>query len=367
MVGELRNGLAELFALPDGYEVLLGNGGTTAFWDAATFGLIEQRSQHLSLRRVLVEVRRGRRRRAAPRRARRSSRRTPAPTPSLSPRTGVDAYCLTHNETSTGVAMPLSRPGRRRPGRWSTPRRRRAGMRFDLSITDVYYFAPQKALASDGGLWLAACSPAAIERIERMAASDRWVPASLDLEIALDNSRKDQTYNTPALATIFLADAAGPLDHRQRRPRVRGRPLRDVGRDPLRLGRGPRLRHAVRGRPGHALATSSAPSTSTSVDANTIAARPAGQRHRRHRQLPQARPQPAAHRPVPGHRPADVAALTRCIDFVVERAAPRPVPSAWPGLPAHRRPDSCVRLCASVPCVSPDRGRWRTAREESAR
>jgi phosphoserine aminotransferase len=120
---------------------------------------------------------------------------------------GVDAYCLTHNETSTGVAMPLARPAGADEGSLVLVDATSAagGLRFDPNEVDVYYFAPQKCLASDGGLWLAACSPAAIERIERVAASDRWQPASLDLKIALDNSRKDQTYNTPALATVFLA------------------------------------------------------------------------------------------------------------------------------------------------------------------
>src|SRR4029079_18021805 len=122
----------------------------------------------------------------------------------------VDAYCLTHNETSTGVAMPIERPagGDARGGALVLVDATSAagGLRVDLSEADVYYFAPQKCLAADGGLWLAAVSPAAVERIERMSASDRWVPASRDLGIALENSRKDQTYNTPALATVFLAN-----------------------------------------------------------------------------------------------------------------------------------------------------------------
>jgi phosphoserine aminotransferase len=120
---------------------------------------------------------------------------------------GIDAYCLTHNETSTGVAMPLQRPvGADDDALVLVDATSAAGgLRFDPNQVDVYYFAPQKCLASDGGLWLAACSPRAIERIERIVASDRWVPAFFDLGIALDNSRKDQTYNTPALATLFLA------------------------------------------------------------------------------------------------------------------------------------------------------------------
>ena len=118
----------------------------------------------------------------------------------------IDAYCLTHNETSTGVAMPLERPVDADGLVLVDATSAAGGLRFDPREVDVYYFAPQKCLASDGGLWLAAASPAAIERIERIAASDRWIPASLDLHIALENSRKDQTYNTPALATVFLAN-----------------------------------------------------------------------------------------------------------------------------------------------------------------
>jgi phosphoserine aminotransferase len=203
-VGALRNGLAELFALPDGYEILLGNGGTTTFWDAASFGLIDQRSQHLRFGEFsskFAEVTA-----AAPHLKEPSNLFADPgthPLPVADPE--VDSYCLTHNETSTGVAMPLERPAGADGLVLVDATSAAGGLRFDPNEVDVYYFAPQKCLASDGGLWLAACSPAAIERIERIAASERWVPASLDLGIALENSRKDQTYNTPALATIFLA------------------------------------------------------------------------------------------------------------------------------------------------------------------
>ena len=204
MVAELRNGLAELFALPDGYEVILGNGGTTAFWDAACFGLIERRSQHLSFGEF-------------------SSKFTAAVTavpfldapdvitsePGTHPvpvaSGDVDAYAYPHNETSTGVAMDPVRPSD--TGLVLVDATSAAGgLRFEPSHVDVYYFAPQKGLAADGGLWLAACSPAAIDRIERLATSGRWTPPFLDLRIALENSRLDQTYNTPALATILLAN-----------------------------------------------------------------------------------------------------------------------------------------------------------------
>ncbi len=205
-VSEVRNGLAELFSLPDGYEVLLGNGGTTAFWDIATFGLIDQRSQHLSFGEFSSKFAK----------AAGSAPHLSDPTvitaepgdhPVCVAEDGIDAYCMTHNETSTGVSMPLARPEGADDDALVIVDATSAagGLRFDPSEVDVYYFAPQKCLASDGGLWMAACSPRAIERIERIVTSDRWIPSFFDLGIALENSRKDQTYNTPSLATLFLA------------------------------------------------------------------------------------------------------------------------------------------------------------------
>ncbi|MEO6317683.1 MAG: phosphoserine transaminase [Acidimicrobiales bacterium] len=204
-VGALRNGLAELLALPDGYEILLGNGGTTSFWDAATFGLIDTRSQHLRFGEFSSKFADAAA--AAPHLGEPANLfAEPGSHPLPETDAEVDAYCLTHNETSTGVAMPLERPVGAEGLVLVDATSAAGGLRFDPNEVDVYYFAPQKCLASDGGLWLAAASPAAIERIERIAASDRWVPASLDLAISLANSRKDQTYNTPALATVFLAN-----------------------------------------------------------------------------------------------------------------------------------------------------------------
>ena len=204
MVASLRNGLAELLSLPDGYEIALGNGGTTAFWDAATFGLIDRRSQHLSFGEFSSKF--ATCARTAPHLDEPDViESAPGTVPEAKATPDVDAYCLTHNETSTGVAAPLQRPDGADGLVLVDATSGAGGLRFDPSQVDAYYFAPQKALASDGGLWLAALSPAAVERIERIAASDRWCPAFLDLGIALDNSRKDQTYNTPALATIHLA------------------------------------------------------------------------------------------------------------------------------------------------------------------
>jgi phosphoserine aminotransferase len=204
MVAALRNGIAELLSLPDGYEVALGNGGTTAFWDAATFGLIDRRSQHLSFGEFSSKF-------AACADAAphlddpEIIESVPGTVPEAKATPDVDAYCLTHNETSTGVAAPVRRPEGADGLVLVDATSAAGGLRVDPLQVDAYYFAPQKGLASDGGLWLAALSPAAAERIERIAAGDRWVPAFLDLGTALANSRKDQTYNTPALATIYLA------------------------------------------------------------------------------------------------------------------------------------------------------------------
>jgi phosphoserine aminotransferase len=207
LVGSVRAGIADLLSLPDGYEVVLGNGGSTLFWDVATFGLIDQRSQHLvhgefsSKFAAAVD--------AAPHLAAPEViESAPGTHAEAKPSEGVDAYALTHNETSTGVAMAVERPGGTDPGALVLVDATSAAgaLRVDLAEADVYYFAPQKALASDGGLWLAVCSPAAVDRIGRIAGSGRWIPASLDLATALDNSRKDQTYNTPAVATLVLLD-----------------------------------------------------------------------------------------------------------------------------------------------------------------
>jgi len=205
LVGHVRAGLAELFSLPEGWEIVLGNGGSTMFWDVATFGLIEQCSQHYVFGEFSTKFF------EAARNAPHLSdpvvvRSAPGSHPDIeSARDGVDVVALTHNETSTGVAMELRRPsGDALVVVDATSAA--GGLPWSPSEVDVYYFAPQKCFASDGGLWLAACSPAAIERIRSIKASSRWMPASLDLGIALDNSLADQTYNTPALATLVLLD-----------------------------------------------------------------------------------------------------------------------------------------------------------------
>ncbi len=203
LVGRVREGVSSLLSLPDGYEVLLGNGGATIFWDAATFGLIERRSQHLSFGEFSSKFAKAAK--EAPHLEDPEVITTePGDHPEAVANPDVDAYALTHNETSTGVAMPIRRPEGADGLVLVDATSGAGGIRVDPSQFDVYYFSPQKCFASDGGLWLAACSPAGVERIESIAATDRWIPAGLHLGTALDNSRKDQTYNTPAIATLVL-------------------------------------------------------------------------------------------------------------------------------------------------------------------
>ncbi len=208
LVGSVRTGLSELFALPDGWEIVLGNGGTTVFWDAATFGLVERRSQHLVFGEFSSKFAEACA--TAPHLDPPSIVESPTGDHPLPVATeGIDLYALTHNETSTGVAMRLARPVGVDEGALVAvdATSGAGGLRWSPDDVDVYYFAPQKCFAADGGLWLAACSPAAVERIERISTGDRWQPASLDLGIALANSRADQTYNTPAVATLIMLDA----------------------------------------------------------------------------------------------------------------------------------------------------------------
>jgi phosphoserine aminotransferase len=203
VVRRIREGLANLFTLPDGYEVLLGNGGSTSFWDAAAFGLIEQRSEHLVFGEFSSKFA------AVTKRAPFLAdpvviEAPPGSRPDIAPDETVDLYALTHNETSTGVMTDIRRPEGVVGIVAVDATSGAGGLPVDPDEFDVYYFAPQKSFAAEGGLWLALCSAAAIDRIERVAASGRYIPASLDLTIALENSRLDQTYNTPALSTLFL-------------------------------------------------------------------------------------------------------------------------------------------------------------------
>ena len=204
LVGRVRSGLRELFGLPEGYEVVLGNGGTTAFWDAAAFGLVRNRALHLTYGEfsskfakvtqgapflgdsVIVQAEPG-----------------SAPEPTVAD--GVDAIAWAHNETSTGVMVPVTRPADSGDALVLVDATSGAGgLPVAAPDFDVYYFAPQKCFASDGGLWLALMSPAAVARVTEIGTSERWVPEFLSLPVALENSTKDQTYNTPAVATLFL-------------------------------------------------------------------------------------------------------------------------------------------------------------------
>ena len=204
VVKRVREGLTSLFNLPEGYEVVLGNGGSTAFWDIATFGLIEDRSQHLVFGEFSSKFA------AASKEAPFLGEPTvikaePGSHPVAVQEAGIDVYALTHNETSTGVAMPILRPAGTDGALVLVDATSAAGgLMVDAKEFDTYYFAPQKSFASDGGLWIAIMSPAAIARAEKIKAGGRWVPAFFDLGIAIENSRLDQTYNTPALVTLML-------------------------------------------------------------------------------------------------------------------------------------------------------------------
>ena len=204
VVGEVREGLSTFFNLPDGYEIVLSLGGATAFWDAATFGLIENKSAHLSFGEFSGKFAK-------------ASKQAPwleepevvdaepgtAPSPDALDGTDADVVAWAHNETSTGAMVPVTRP--KTDGLVLIDATSGAGgLPVDIEEADVYYFSPQKCFASDGGLWLAAMSPAAIERIETIKASGRFIPAFLDVQTAVENSRKNQTYNTPAVASLLM-------------------------------------------------------------------------------------------------------------------------------------------------------------------
>src|SRR6266508_624341 len=203
VVARVRAGLAELFDLPAGYEVALGNGGSTLFWDLATFSLIQRRSQHLVFGEFSAKFAAAAA--AAPHLDRPQTIQSPLGShPEARPDPTVDLYALTHNETSTGVAMPVRRPAGASGLVCVDATSGAGGLPVDPRELDVYYFAPQKAFAGDGGLWVALLSPAAIQRVQAIGASGRWMPATLSLAVALEQSRADQTLNTPALATLFL-------------------------------------------------------------------------------------------------------------------------------------------------------------------
>ncbi|MFD3379793.1 MULTISPECIES: phosphoserine transaminase [unclassified Streptomyces] len=233
LVGKVREGVRDLFQLPEGYEVVLGNGGSTAFWDVATHGLIENKSQHLTFGEFSSKFAKAAK--LAPWLADPDVITSePGTHPEPVAQSGVDVYALTHNETSTGVAAPVKRVSGADEGSLVLvdATSGAGGLPVDIAETDVYYFAPQKSFAADGGLWIGIFSPAAIERAERVHASGRHVPEFFSLPTAIDNSRKNQTYNTPALATLFLLNdqlewinGQGGLDWSVRRTATSSRTL----------------------------------------------------------------------------------------------------------------------------------------------
>ena len=204
VVKGVREGLHSLFNLPEGYEVILGNGGSTAFWDIATLNLIENRSQHLVFGEFSSKFATASK--EAPFLGEPSVIKSePGSHPTSVAEAGIDLYALTHNETSTGVSMPIIRPSNIGDALVVVDATSAAGgLMVNAKEFDTYYFAPQKSFASDGGLWIAIMSPAAIARVEKIKASGRWIPAFFDLSIAIENSRLDQTYNTPAVTTLML-------------------------------------------------------------------------------------------------------------------------------------------------------------------
>jgi phosphoserine aminotransferase len=319
LVGRVRSGLRDYFSVPDDYQVILGNGGTTAFWDAAAFGLIEQRSLHLSYGEfsskfasavaknpfvgdpIIVEAEPG-----------------SAPDPRSDPSADVIAWA--HNETSTGVAVPVRRPDGAGDALVAIDATSGAGgLPVDITETDAYYFAPQKNFASDGGLWLAIVSPAALARIEAIAASGRWAPDFLSLPIAVENSAKNQTYNTPAIGTlVLLAEqldwllSNGGLDWAVKRTADSSQRLYSWAQDrsyTTPFVTEPRLRSAVVGTIDFADEVDAAAVAKVLRSNGIVDTEP-------YRKLGRNQLRVAM---FPAVEPDDVSALTECIDWVVER------------------------------------------------
>ncbi|MFG2038010.1 phosphoserine transaminase [Dactylosporangium sp. NPDC048998] len=319
-VARLRRGLADLFSLPDGYEVVLGNGGSTAFWEAAVFGLIRDRAQFASFGEFGAKFA------SAAKKAPFLGEPTvikadPGTGAFLRAEEGIDAYCAPHNETSTGVAVPVQRLAGTDEGalHLTDATSGAGGLDVDVSQTDVYYFAPQKGFGSDGGLWIALMSPAAIARVAEIKESGRYIPDFFDLQTAIDNSRLEQTYNTPALATIFLAAeqvdwmlAGGGLSFAAKRSEesasiLYGWAERSAVATPFVAD--PAVRSNVVGTidfDGSIDATALAKALRANGIVDTEPYRKLGRNQLRIAMFP-------------GVDPADVEALTVCIDYVIER------------------------------------------------
>ncbi|HET9419675.1 MAG TPA: phosphoserine transaminase [Nocardioides sp.] len=319
-VGRVREGLANLFSLPDGHQVVMGNGGATAFWDIATFGLIEKKSQHLSFGEFSSKFAKASA--AAPwLDAPSVIESEPGSRPEAVAEDGVDAYAWAHNETSTAVMAPVVRPAGADGLVLVDATSGAGGLPVELSEVDVYYFAPQKCFASDGGLWIALMSPAALERAAAIAASDRHVPAFFDLPTAIDNSSKNQTYNTPGVATLFLM--AEQLDWMNAQGGLKGMVERTTASSDALYGWAERTSYTTPyvADPAHRSLVIGTIDFDESIDAAAIAAtlRANGIVDTEpYRKLGRNQLRVAMY---PAIDPTDVEALTRCIDYVVEQTA----------------------------------------------
>ncbi|GGX84697.1 phosphoserine transaminase [Streptomyces hiroshimensis] len=320
LVGQVREGVRELFSLPEGYEVILGNGGSTAFWDIATHGLIETRSQHLTFGEFSSKFAKAAK--LAPWLEEPTVISSePGTHPEPKAEAGVDAYAFTHNETSTGVAAPVKRVEGADEGALVLvdATSGAGGLPVDIAETDVYYFAPQKSFASDGGLWLAVFSPAALERAARVHASGRHIPEFFSLPTAIDNSLKNQTYNTPALSTVFLLDqqlkwlnGQGGLDWAVRRTATSARTLygwAEASAYASPFVTDPAKRSAVIGTIDFSEDVDAAAVAKVLRANGIVDTEP-------YRKLGRNQLRIAM---FPAIDPADVAALTACVDYVIER------------------------------------------------
>ncbi|WP_326611759.1 phosphoserine transaminase [Streptomyces scopuliridis] len=320
LVGAVREGVRSLFELPEGYEVILGNGGSTAFWDIATHGLIENKSQHLSFGEFSSKFAKAAK--LAPWLADPTViSADPGSHPDPKAEAGVDVYAFTHNETSTGVATPIKHVAGADEGSLVLvdATSGAGGLPVDIAETDVYYFAPQKSFASDGGLWIGVFSPAALERAARVHASGRHVPEFFSLPTAIDNSLKNQTYNTPALATLFLLNeqlkwlnSQGGLDWSVRRTATSSRTLygwADASKYATPFVVDPAKRSQVIGTIDFADEIDAAAVAKTLRANGIVDTEP-------YRKLGRNQLRVAM---FPAIDPADIAALTECIDYVIER------------------------------------------------
>ena len=320
VVGRVRAGLRELFSLPDDYEVALGNGGTTAFWDAAACGLVRRRALHLSygeFSNKFATVTRSAPFLEDPIVVKADPGDAPAPTADP----GADVVAWAHNETSTGVMVDVRRPEGAGDALVLIDATSGAGgLPVDVTQADAYYFAPQKCFASDGGLWLALLSPAALARIDELAGADRWIPEFLSLTTALDNSRKDQTYNTPAVATLLLLadqvewmNAGGGLDFAAGRSRASSEHLygwAEASEFATPFVADPAKRSLVVGTIDFAEEIDAAALASTLRANGIVDVEPYRKLGRNQLRIGM----------FPAVEPADVEALTACIDWVLENA-----------------------------------------------